>query len=836
MLFGNFNPYQEFMYFKKRNRFKSCFVLALLSLSLCGYSQTLEEKIYTATERFIAHKTTETFSQLLQDEILFTPQIKSRDEQLAMVFLLCNKGYYLNENNHLNEAISNYENAWKRYSNNHLETLSDYDIIEYCLKPLGNLYTQTNNFTSAESTIKQYILLAQKKQDEKQQAAGIINLAVLYQTLGKHQSVIALISSFKNHTGIDLSQKEKLLALEAKSCLALNMPVPQGLILNIDPPTIRQAAKTLVEESKVMLAQDSLEQASELLHHALKLLLPNNTQVLPDKSTLYAENTFLDIFDLLAFTQDNPEIALEYFDLSLHVSDLLMQNMTSQEAKIFLLNENRKRSEQCLALLYNLYQENPSKTRFKRALDYAEASKASILQETSLKKILLELHPNDSLLQKEQTLRIKQEKLTSTLVKQQLGYSSIKADSLDNRLLEVSIDLKKTQNQIAKKYPDNTSFDLATVQSRLQKDQATLLEYFYGKNSLYLFLISENETRFLKIDLTHQSKIIPEFIDWFNDASAINNQVEAFAVSAFNLYTFLKVNQASDSENLIIIPDGLLNFIPFESLLTQPTQSILYAQMPFLVNTQTLTYNSSITFYLNTSTQAFNKNTLGIFPVFEHTSQPLTFSLEEAKTLETHTNSSLFLKEKATKSKFLKEAHQYAILHLSTHATGGDFITPAAIAFHDEPMLLNELYSLDINPNLVVLSACETGIGKLYKGEGPMSLARGFQYAGAQNILFSLWQISDASTATFMDYFYTYYTQNTSVTVSNTLAKRSYLRDPSISHVKKSPYYWSAFVFYGIMTPEKKPQSTVYPVISILVLIILLLLFIKQHIAWKTKR
>ena len=115
-------------------------------------------------------------------------------------------------------------------------------------------------------------------------------------------------------------------------------------------------------------------------------------------------------------------------------------------------------------------------------------------------------------------------------------------------------------------------------------------------------------------------------------------------------------------------------------------------------------------------------------------------------------------------------------------------------------MFLNELYSLDLNTNLVVLSACETGIWKLYKGEGAMSIARGFQYAGAQNLLFSLWQINDLSTSQIMGSFYKNYSSNKSAYISNHQSKLDYLEDETISNIKKSPYYWSAFVYYGELT------------------------------------
>ena len=172
------------------------------------------------------------------------------------------------------------------------------------------------------------------------------------------------------------------------------------------------------------------------------------------------------------------------------------------------------------------------------------------------------------------------------------------------------------------------------------------------------------------------------------------------------------------------------------------------------------------------------------------------------------------------------------MLHLSTHATGGDFINPASIAFYDAPMLVNELYSMDIHPELVVLSACETGIGKLQKGEGPMSIARGFQYAGAKNILFSLWQINDASTATLMSLFYKSYKKTQSAHAANRRSKLDYLQDKSVSNIKKSPYYWSAFMYYGKIEEEERKSTAFYYFIGSFAFIIGLFLWLRKR---KTK-
>ena len=132
-----------------------------------------------------------------------------------------------------------------------------------------------------------------------------------------------------------------------------------------------------------------------------------------------------------------------------------------------------------------------------------------------------------------------------------------------------------------------------------------------------------------------------------------------------------------------------------------------------------------------------------------------------------------------------------------------------------------------MNPDLVVLSACETGLGKLYKAEGAMSIARGFQFAGAQNLLFSLWKVNDYTTSVFMKYFYENIKNKHSYFEANHQAKLDYLNDAAIPNAKKSPYYWSAMVYYGSLESKSTTPYFLYILLLFVTSIGLFLLYKK---------
>lgn len=148
---------------------------------------------------------------------------------------------------------------------------------------------------------------------------------------------------------------------------------------------------------------------------------------------------------------------------------------------------------------------------------------------------------------------------------------------------------------------------------------------------------------------------------------------------------------------------------------------------------------------------------------------------------------------------------------------------------------MQELYNLDLTNDLVVLSACETGIGVLQKGEGSMNLARGFKYAGVSNLVVSLWKINDLSTSQLMSSFYSELIKTESAFAANQNSKLAYLNHPDISNVKKSPYYWSAFVYFGDLTEPKSSNDyylMLYLILGLVIAGLILVLIFKRH-TWK---
>ncbi len=863
--------------------------LIFLFLTLNAFGQNQEDKIYHAIDVFTAHPSAKAIQDLSNAEADFwkNPKPKTKDELLALVVLNCNKAYYENQFGQTQNAISSYEKAWQIYQK---QKLSNYDIIEFCLKPLGNLYTVLGDYDSAENTIKQYYFIVNTSKNypgsQNQKFAAILNLSNVYQSSGKISSAIEVLENTLKTEKLSNSQKGILLNnlgnnywLNSKQSIknapqnaekaflssieylknekgqsetlsnsyrnlaSMNrqwqrfdiadsyMQKAEKLLLDTKNQQPRKQAKLYYEKALLLFDEQKYEESAKQISVVFKTLIPNynSKDILPNKNQLYAETVLVDALDLQAeiLKIKDPKNALKAFELSFYIEDLLMNSLVYENSKILMQLRSRNRTEKCLFVYDELFRKEGKTKYLEEAFQLSEKTKSGILKgyRSNIKNASAE---EKQLLQELQNLN------NAILKEQQKGDSAniSKINTLIKQQNEVMISLKKVQSENTDYIPEKC--DVKALLSKLKKDKAMMVYYFMGSEKLYFFVLQNDQIVLNHINITHLGiSRIAQFIDYFNSPDAITNDISGYNHYGKDVYDLLKLPNNSVYKNLVIVPDGILNFLPFEALITQESNTTNFAKMHYLLNDFRIAYTTSANIYLNAKPVSKSKKTvLGVFPVFEGTSFELSYSKKELESIRRNFKGKYLENSNAGFADFKNNAPNYSILHLSTHASSGDIETPASIKFYDQEILYSELYNLHINPDLVVLSACETGIGKLYKAEGAMSIARGFQFAGAQNLLFSLWKVNDFTTSVFMSDFYKNVKNDVSYFEANTNAKREYLNDKSIPNAKKSPYYWSSFVYYGSISAEEKSGNYIYYVISFLIVIGLFLGF-NHYRKWK---
>ena len=829
-------------------------IILLFLLFKFSFSQSqsisLEDKIYTAVDTFVANpnaeslKKLETFEKSISSALDVT---KNKNEISALVYLNCNKGYYQKQFGQTQNAISSYEKAWQLYQKNKLQ---NYDITEFCLKPLGNLYTIIGDYDNAENIIKQYFYIADKTRNIDLRVAALVNLNAVLQNSGRINMAITLLEETLNNEKLSESQKgilsstlganyilikktdkakieiEKaikiykkqsnntlLLATCYKNLATIYFENKNNEMANSSfeiaedylnkTPGLGQVAmaKNYYEHALFYFNQQNFDKAQSYIVYTFKNITykyNENNGVLPAKNKLFANTVLLDALDLQAtiYTlQNQPKKALDCYQLSFYVEELFQSLLVYENSKIIHQIGNRNRTEKCIEIYYNLYQKEKKVAYLEKAFQLNEETKSSVLKQMSAKSISKEEKLIRKQLQDWNTVIIKEQ--------QKLNYADI--DKIDNAIKkqnELMLLLKSKETKNTKE--TRNEFNLNNLYSKLEKDKAVLVSYFAGTEKLYSFTLENHSIKLKKVDENFKkNKVLYDFINFFKDANTITYDVNKYVISANNTVTFLQLPNNKFNKNLIIIPDGILNFLPFEALITERTSTTNFAKMHYLINDFNVAYSNSASFYLAEKPyKNKEEKVLGVFPVFEKSSLELTYSVDEMKAIQKKFKGKYLDRNQATFANFKLNAANYSIVHLSTHASSGDIESPAIIKFYDQDILYSELYNLDINPDLVVLSACETGLGKLYKAEGAMSISRGFQMAGAQNLLFSLWKVNDYTTSVFMSKFYANIKKGNSFFESNHKAKLDFLLDSEISNTKKSPYYWAPMVYYGTLENE----------------------------------
>jgi CHAT domain-containing protein len=839
--------------------------------------------------------------------ILFTTYEKerwrplaSREEYLAYVVLLCNQGYYLTKYGNVYEGIYAYEKAFRLFTRH---ALTGFDIIEYCLKPLGNNYSMLGDYASAANIVKGYLYLAEQQGNGEQRIAACINLSIVYHDTGKYQQAILLLQQAltlspvpaekkmlmyynlaRNHADLrehakarqyanlaaSISQRHQgsdelstlvnvytLLAAislaEGQSTKALTW-IGKAQALAATRSELfknRELAKLANTHAGILMASGQYREALIRYQHAFTWLIPQYDPVkneMPEVSAFYAENAIKETLDGMAaaYTKlDEPIKSLACYKLRFTAEDLLRDTYNYEEAKLIQQAENRNVTEKALELLYGLWEQTKDRRYAIEAFQFAERTKAMILRENSEDRYWQRRQEQDTLVKTESKLRYKQALLASEIVTEQMKQEQADVAYIHQRtgqLTTNAITQKEIAQALEKKYPQRKQPDsfhpevLQHIQRLLQTDDATLVEYFFGTHALYIFRVDQHSVQMSKVDTIELLKQhVLALHDFFVNASAINNQVEQYKNLAFEVAGSLHLTKPFATPHLIFVPDGVLNLIPFDALLYEKASGTSYQDFPWLLKKYTIAYQPSALIYTSTARPPValdRKSVLGIFPVFHNSALELDYSVKEADDIRNQTDGSFVLNQAATQQVFLEHASQFQIIHLSTHASSGTDVAPPSIMFSDSTLYLPRIYGLNLKADLLVLSACETGVGVLVKGEGAISLAHGFQFSGIRNAIFSLWKVNDNSTATLMGNFYRQYFASGNKAEALRLARQEYLKDDAISNASKSPYYWAGFVYYGSL--ETQPVETAFkPLIFISLAVFLLMIFVFIYRAYK---
>ncbi len=382
---------------------------------------------------------------------------------------------------------------------------------------------------------------------------------------------------------------------------------------------------------------------------------------------------------------------------------------------------------------------------------------------------------------------------------------------------------------------DTNFITLKEVQNQLLRNNNTqaILEFFNGDSACYLLSVTPAKSSITRINKTKFDNQVARYTTYLSNPDLENQDFKGFVMAGKELYDLIFNEFHLPKGRIIISPDG--GYFPFEALITNPDISA----PSYFLNDYAVSYTYSVRFLLNDfkKNKTFSTgNFLGIAPVhypeyLQLSSLPLS-DVSVGKIGSNFSKTYSLIATQATRNNFMEWFHKYKMIQLYTHASDTSANGEPVIYFADSALYLSELIPENKTAaQLIVLSACETGNGTLYKGEGVFSFNRGFAALGIPSSVTNLWAVDNESTYRITELFYKYVSEGLPLDISLQKAKLDFIS--ASSKEKRLPYYWAAAIVVGRTDPVE--LSPAYPWKLLLVMtgslagILLLMILLRKN-------
>lgn len=570
-----------------------------------------------------------------------------------------------------------------------------------------------------------------------------------YMALGDFQRSLAIIEQDEAGAGERSAAKAsvaKIGAIKAQDEMFAFSQLPKAFILN----------KSLYETGKVQKAKAGYD----------KLLANPQTK---DNGDIY----WLILFDRgkIAEAQGNRQEAIDCYRRAIEVIERQRSTINTEASKIGFVGNKQLVYHALIASLSAAGQPG-------QAFEYVERAKSRALVDLLAAKQDFAAPQAD------------QQQVTALLTELETQEAQARMQKMgavrSSRVGEVKQTLQTVAPELAS-LVTVAPVAVATIQTLLQPDEA-LVEYYYEGDDLYAFVLTREAVKGFKLNGNKLTAEIREF-----RAALEQWELQSYEVPAQKLYARLitPLQAGLIHKKLLMVAHGALHYLPFNALKTGNE---------YLIDRYSLRHlpSASVLLFLQKRPTSPVASVLALGnPDLENPQYDLKCAQEEAETIaKDFTKAKVLVRKEATKTAFKTLGPQFSHIHFATH---GRFdpdqplqsgLLLAKEAQSDGFLSLGELYSLRLHSDLVTLSACETGLGKIRNGDDVVGLTRGFFYAGSNTIVASLWEVDDQATSYLMQQFYADLKANN---------KEEALRQAQLATRKKfnHPFFWAAFQLTG---------------------------------------
>ncbi len=755
-----------------------------------------------------------------------------------------------------------------------------------CLNHLGLYFWKTNDYSKALSYYMEALAIARKRKADRDISTCLNNIGIIYKEIGYYDQALSylnqaldidrrlginkLISIDLNNLGstyirksTETGKSENLLrALTCfKECLGLaqkdqDRRTEVQVLNNIGTVYMDLGDYSLARET-LLLAQSKGRKVNDI--ETTGMILSNIGSVYlhqknPQTAVIYfrkaiaigeriQSNNILweamwQLGKCFEFMGRDRE-AVDMYKDAINIIDHIRSSMLLDTYETGYIQHKLKVYESLIDLTFNMHKKNQEQEWAEKIFHFVERAKArSFLDMIAASKIDLLERLDSNSRDKEAILSLHISSLQKSLFAP--GLDSQQREEIKDQLIQSENEYMQWLSRIRVRNPevaDLVSPELcrpSDLQSQILDKKTAVFEYYLGINRSYLFVITSDRYKLFTLparEKIHES--LRAYLKMLSDPPESEFKGMKASKRLFKEFLFpLEEEGLSDLDQLIIIPDGVLYYLPFETLIMNSKGSDNDKKM--LIQQFKVSYApsaSSLYYLLKTKNKVRHAKTLLAFgnPFYE---------LDAGAGRKENKNSSEILRDLYMSSGFdfsplkygkkevqwiakkfpgvmskvcvgkdakeqvikLMKPDEYRILHFACHSFLDEVLPyrSALVLFlenrdkEDGFLQVREIYNLRLSSDLIVLSGCQTGRGKMTRGEGILGLPRIFFYAGVRSVVFSVWNIADKPTARFMKEFYHHLSRGEDKTQALRLAKLKMIHS-RYSH----PFFWAAFVLYG---------------------------------------
>jgi CHAT domain-containing protein len=526
--------------------------------------------------------------------------------------------------------------------------------------------------------------------------------------------------------------------------------------------------------------------------------------------------------------------SLRHLQLAIEAIESLRGRIPTPELKADFVQQNWKAYEDAIYVLSRLHHRDPDKGFDRQAFYYAEKGRArSFLDLLAESRARITKGLTAAQQQQEASLFAELSKASAALLRQASEPNTQAVRKAEENLSQWAIELRRTNPQYQDlQYPEPD--DSAKVQSALAGTGIAILEYTLGERQSFVWAISASRMEMLTLPGRKQIEKDVASLRAITTRPPKGTQSPDALQAAKNLYARLMApveKSIQGAKRVLIVPDGILYYLPFEALIRHTAPKPRY-----LIEDYTIAYAPSASVFVRLSAEKRRNNrrrrellaygdplfdvgglatgnirmgdlVRGVYEANGMRLAPLPNTRAEVENigrLYPADRRKIYLGARATEASVKQEKlTEYKRLHFATHAVideqaparSGVVLSLVNTGREDGILRAGEIFNLDLDADLVVLSACQTGLGKLVKGEGMVGLTRAFLYAGTPRVLVSLWEVNDLATTEFMTLFYAKMKEVQSTASALREVKLAMIHSPSLAY--RHPYFWTPFVLTG---------------------------------------